>query len=200
MIFSITQTFLHQSRISHKINAIVEEKDFDLQAMRESLAHFKLKNPVYQAVKGDVIDKALGDYLNSRNTVLPLPFVRENTGIYYFGTRKVNISYERNKLTVKVGGGFLPIDEFIDNYIEIELEKFEKRHQDLSPHMKKFMAKWVGGITANPDASKERIKEALVLAAKEHKYSPGYAIKEITPKRPEYVEEARPDTPVIGED
>jgi hypothetical protein len=199
-IFSVSQTFLHQSRITHKINAIVEEKDIDLQAMRESLARFKIKNPVYQPVSRDIIDKALADYLNSRDVVLPLPFVRDSYGIYYYGTKKINISYERNKLTVKVGGGFLPIEEFIENYTEIELEKFEKKHQDLSPKMKKFLAKWAGGITGDPDAYHGKLKDALVIAAKEHKYSAGYGIKEPSPKRTESLDEKRPDTPVIGDD
>ena len=203
-VFSLSQTFLQQSRISHKVKAIVEEKDFDVQAMRESLAHFKLKNPVYHPAKTDSIDKALADYLNSRNSVLPLPFVRESFGIYYFGTKKINISQERNKLMIKVGGGFLPIDEFIDNYTEIELEKFEKRYQDIPLQMRKLMAKWVGGITGDPDLTRGDIKEALVHAAKEQKYTTAYAIKENTPKKFEkfesFEEPVRAETPIIGDD
>ena len=199
-IFAMSQTFLYESRITSKIKAIVEETDFNVQAMRESLAHIKIKNPVYQPIKADIIDKSLADYLNSRNKVLPLPFVREAYGIYFFGTRKVNISIERNKLMVKVGGGFLPIDEFIDSYTDIELEKFEKRHQEVTPSMKKLMAKWVGGLAGDPDKSRGNIREALVAAAKVHKYSPAYAVMELSPNRKDESHIIRADTPVIGED
>lgn len=198
-IFALSQTFLYQSRISFKIKAIVDETDFNVQAMRESLAFFKIKNPVYQPIKADAIDKALADYLNSRNSVLPLPFVREVYGIYLFGGRKVNISIERGKLTVKVGGGFLPIEEFIDSYTEIELEKFEKRHQDVTPRMKKLMAKWVGGLAGDPDRGNGNLRDTLVSAVRDQKYSTAYAVKEFSPKRNEIFEE-RPETPIIGDD
>ena len=50
-------------------------------------------------------------------------FVRENEGVYSFGTKKTNIKIESGNLKVRVGGGYLSIDEFVDQYLPIEFSK-----------------------------------------------------------------------------
>ena len=44
-----------------------------------------------------------------------------------FGTRRVTIKVNRGKPQVKIGGGFMPIEEFIDQHGPTELEKLECR-------------------------------------------------------------------------
>ena len=41
-------------------------------------------------------------------------FTRESEGVYEFGTRRVYVRVDKDKINVRVGGGFLSIDEFID--------------------------------------------------------------------------------------
>lgn len=41
-------------------------------------------------------------------------FVRSSEGVYTFGTRKVKMFLENGKLRVRVGGGFLSLQEFLD--------------------------------------------------------------------------------------
>ena len=53
-------------------------------------------------------------------------FLRESEGIYSFGSKKVYIKMDRDKISVRVGGGYLSIDEFIDIYTPQELEKLER--------------------------------------------------------------------------
>ena len=44
-------------------------------------------------------------------------FLRESEGVYQFGQKRVYIKVEAgNKLLVRVGGGFIGIDEFIQGY------------------------------------------------------------------------------------
>ena len=54
-------------------------------------------------------------------------FVRESPGVYTFGTKKVFIKVYNNRIMVRVGGGYLSIDEFLEQYTVLELEKLEKR-------------------------------------------------------------------------
>ena len=54
-------------------------------------------------------------------------FTRESEGIYEFGTSKVHISLNRDKLQIKVGGGYLSVDEFLDQYTSAELSKLERK-------------------------------------------------------------------------
>ena len=67
--------------------------------------------------------------------------------------------------------------------------------------MKKLMAKWVGGITGDPDSVRTNIRDVLVNAAKDQKYSLAFVVKEASPKRDEINENIdRIGTPVIGDD
>ena len=65
-------------------------------------------------------------------------FMRESQGVYEFGSRKILVKVEKNKIQIKVGGGFLGIDEFLDQYTPAELEKVERRDP-----LKKFSEKVV---------------------------------------------------------
>ena len=53
-------------------------------------------------------------------------FLREAEGIYRFGHKRVAIRVENNKIVVRVGGGYLSIDEFIDQYKPTELSRIER--------------------------------------------------------------------------
>ena len=50
-------------------------------------------------------------------------FFRVEPGVYSFGTRRVNIKQEQGKLKVRVGGGWIGVDEFLDQYTPEELER-----------------------------------------------------------------------------
>jgi hypothetical protein len=54
-------------------------------------------------------------------------FERESEGIYVFGSKKTSIKFENNDLKVRVGGGYLSIEEFVAQYLPLELEKLNKK-------------------------------------------------------------------------
>lgn len=203
-VFSISQTFLQQKRIFDKVKIIVEEKEMEVEAMRTAVFDLKSSNPVYFPVSDDPIDQAVADYFNSRDEVLLVPFLRESFGVYIYGSKKIMVSIERGKLIVKVGGGFLPIEVFLENYTDTELEKFDKKELDASPKMKKFMAKWVGGLNPVAD-SPQKIKERLIKAMEGHKFTQAYAVRETKPqpvikKHEDFLTPPRAETPIIEED
>jgi hypothetical protein len=41
-------------------------------------------------------------------------FQREGEGVYLFGTKRVNIRVDNNNINVRVGGGYLSVEEFIE--------------------------------------------------------------------------------------
>ena len=83
---------------------------------------------IYISEKDDQIDKVLGDYLNNypERKNLKIMFMRESEGVYQFGSRRVMVKVERGKIQIKVGGGFLSIDEFLEQYIPVELERLAR--------------------------------------------------------------------------
>jgi len=168
-VFSLTETYLQEHRIFKILQSHSEEKEYEVNAMRQVVAEVKRQYPVYSPKTEDPIDSALADYLNLRDEPLLVPFTRESAGVYLFGTRRVLVKFERSKLSVKVGGGFLPIEDFIAAYSDSEVEKLNSRNTETSPRMKKFMAKWVGGLVRESSHSPERIREDLVEASRNHK-------------------------------
>jgi hypothetical protein len=41
-------------------------------------------------------------------------FVREAQGVYTFGDKRIAVRVEKKKINVRVGGGYLSLDEFLD--------------------------------------------------------------------------------------
>lgn len=76
-------------------------------------------------VKGDAIDMRLAEYINNYpdRSRLKIMFQRESEGVYLFGTKRVNIRVDNNNINVRVGGGYLSIDKFIEQYTPSEVEK-----------------------------------------------------------------------------
>ena len=63
-------------------------------------------------------------------------FMRESEGVYQFGSKRVGVKVDKEKINIRVGGGYLSIDEFLDQYTPAELEKLERRDP-----MKRFSEK-----------------------------------------------------------
>jgi hypothetical protein len=78
--------------------------------------------PVYKAAAGDEVDKMLSDVLARLG--LNLPINRLGGGYYMFGTKKIYCKIINGKLVVRVGGGYMGIEEFIGVYGTQEAEKY----------------------------------------------------------------------------
>lgn len=51
----------------------------------------------------------------------PLPMKRLGDGNYLFGTKKIYAKIMNGKLVIRVGGGFMSIEEFIATYSDFEV-------------------------------------------------------------------------------
>lgn len=80
-------------------------------------------------MKDDFVDKKLAEYINNypERNKLKIMFMRESEGVYSFGTKKVAVKVEKDNIKIRVGGGFLSIDEFLDQYTPLEIEKLERK-------------------------------------------------------------------------
>ena len=101
----------------------------EVETLKAYVLDLKARIAVYVPVKADPIDKHLADYINNfpDRSKLKIMFMRESEGVYEFGSRRIAVKVERGRIEIKVGGGFLSIDEFLDQYTPIELEKLERK-------------------------------------------------------------------------
>ena len=127
----------------------LKEAETEIETLKHYIIELKQRIAVYIPVKDDAIDRKLAEYINNypERAKLKIMFMRESEGIYQFGTRRVYVRVEKDKINskldtfslifiVRVGGGYLSIDEFLDQYTPAELEKLERKDP-----LKKFSEK-----------------------------------------------------------
>lgn len=101
-----------------------------METIIEYIQEMNRMNMMYIPVEQDKIDSLLGDMISkggkdhgdnlSRSKLL---FVRESEGVYTYCKKKVFMKNEQDKLIIRVGGGFMSLDEFVENFNPIQLLK-----------------------------------------------------------------------------
>ena len=108
----------------------VRNLELENVTLKNYIIDLKARVAVYVPVKDDPIDQKVAEYINSypdRNK-LKIMFMRESEGVYEFGSKRVNVRIEKGgKIKIRVGGGYLSIDEFLDQFTPAELEKLERK-------------------------------------------------------------------------
>lgn len=76
-------------------------------------------------MKDDPVDRRLAEYINNAPYKLRdhMKFERESEGIYKYGKKRVFMKIEKDHIIIRVGGGYLTIEEFIEQYCDTEASK-----------------------------------------------------------------------------
>jgi len=112
--------------------------EVEIETLKNYIIELKQRIAVYIPIKDDTIDKKLAEFINNypERNKLKIMFMRETEGVYQFGTKRVAVRVDKDKINIRVGGGYLSIDEFLDQYTPAELEKLERKDP-----LKKFSEK-----------------------------------------------------------
>ena len=102
---------------------LIQDKDKIIEIMNRRIRE-KQNKPVFVLPKGDLIDQMLSHYVNQANC--PVPIRKIGNGFYLFGTKKIYAKILNGKLVIRVGGGFMIIEEFIATYADTEMNKIAK--------------------------------------------------------------------------
>jgi hypothetical protein len=122
-ISELEAKFLKVQMMQIEILKALKDTEFDLEAalmeiqtLKQYIIDLKARIAVYIPVKGDTVDRKLAEYINNfpDRQKLKIMFMRESDGVYQFGTKKVHVRVDKDKINVRVGGGYLSIDEFLD--------------------------------------------------------------------------------------
>lgn len=76
---------------------------------------------IYIGHKMDVIDEHLSRYINGypEREKMKILFLRESEGVYQFGQKRIYLKIDKGEqIQVRVGGGYMHIDEFLEKYTE----------------------------------------------------------------------------------
>jgi len=83
----------------------------------------------YKPHKNDAVDEMIGEFLNREQVSVRIK--RLGDGYYKFGTKKIFAKIINGKLVIRVGGGYMTIEEFVKFYGQHELTKMAKHQQHL---------------------------------------------------------------------
>ena len=146
----------------------MKDNEAEIEQLRQYIIDLKSRIAVYIPVKGDTIDKKLAEYINNYpdRQKLKIMFMRESEGVYQFGTKRVYVKCAKDKIEIKVGGGFLSLDEFLDQYTPVELEKLERKDPMRRMTDRIALQKTLGRVanvspTASPTRAGPRKKTAV---------------------------------------
>ncbi|CDW86350.1 gas2 domain containing protein [Stylonychia lemnae] len=116
----------------------LKDAEIEIETLKNYIIELKQRIAVYIPVKDDVIDKKLAEFINNYpdRQKLKIMFLRESEGVYQFGSKRVAVRVDKDKINIRVGGGYLSIDEFLDQYTPAELDKMERKDP-----LKKFSEK-----------------------------------------------------------
>lgn len=117
------------NKTSLDLLSTVKELETEVDTLKGFIIDLKSRAVFYVPDKNDLVDIKLAEFINSYpdRQKLRVMFQRDLPGHYTFGTRKVAIKIEREKLMCKAGGAYLFIDKFLEVYMTLETEKMVKK-------------------------------------------------------------------------
>jgi hypothetical protein len=170
-------------QLIYKFSTAVEERDDEIDQLKHMVVMIKNRNPMYVPVEGDVVDEALAEYLNNRTETIPVPFYRQDFEIYVFGTKRIFVKLDCGRIAIRVGGGFMQLEDFLEIYTKQELEKIEARINRGSPSKaRKLLGKIADAHLG--EQSMSPLRAARILSGvMEQSYTTCFGVKENSPER-----------------
>lgn len=139
---------VHQAnKTSLELLQHLKDAELEIETLRAYIIELKHRIAVYIPVDNDAVDQKLAEYINNypeRNR-LKVMFLRESSGVYQFGAKRVYVKVEKDKIYIRVGGGYLTIDEFLDLYTPLEIEKLERKSPLKKAETKKLVYQTIAG-------------------------------------------------------
>ena len=127
-IITMEEKVYKSNKISLELLKQLKEAEVEIGSLQQYIVDLKQRIAVYIPMKDDPVDKKLAEYINNypERSKLKIMFMRESEGVYQFGSKRVAVKVEKLGIKIRVGGGYLSIDEFLDQYTPVELEKLQR--------------------------------------------------------------------------
>ena len=129
-IVRLEDKFFESKKTSLELLKGLKDSENEIDMLKQYIIDLKSRIAVYIPAKGDVIDKKMAEYINNYpdRQKLKIMFMRESEGVYQFGTKRIGVKVAKDKIEIRVGGGFLSIDEFLDQYTDRKSTRLNSSH------------------------------------------------------------------------
>lgn len=146
------------SKIGDLMNTVLE-KDSETEHVKAIMSEIKERHPPYIPSLDDPVDVALFEFIKSSEDPIPVPFTREEEGVYLFGTKRVFLKLENGNLAIRIGGGFTSIQNFVEVYTPIELERQEEVVEEVAPKFRNSQSRFAN----SPQKGMSPLRAARIL-------------------------------------
>ena len=128
-VLELEEKVYRANKTSLELLRQLKDSEQENTTLRDHIDDLRSRIAVYIPVKQDNVDKKLAEFINNypERQKLKILFMRESEGVYQFGTKRVHVKCEGGGIKIRVGGGYLSIDEFLDQYTPTELQKLERK-------------------------------------------------------------------------
>jgi len=81
----------------------LKDAEIEIETLKNYIIELKQRIAVYIPVKDDVIDKKLAEFINNYpdRQKLKIMFLRESEGVYQFGSKRVAVRVDKDKINSK---------------------------------------------------------------------------------------------------
>ena len=115
-VLQVEEKFYETSKQNLELLTQLKDTEVEVETLKQYIIDLKSRVAVYIPVRDDPTDKRLAEYINNypERQKLKVMFLRESEGVYEFGSRRIAVKVDNEKINIRVGGGYLSIDEFLD--------------------------------------------------------------------------------------
>ena len=93
----------YSTRKSLELLRQLKDAETEIETLKHYIIELKQRIAVYIPVKEDAIDRKLAEYINNypERAKLKIMFMRESEGIYRFGSKRVYVRVDKDKINSK---------------------------------------------------------------------------------------------------
>lgn len=83
----------------------LKDSEVEIETLKNYIIELKQKIAVYIPIKDDPIDKKIAEFINNypERQKLKIMFMRESEGVYQFGSKRVGVRVDKDKINSKLG-------------------------------------------------------------------------------------------------
>jgi len=102
-IYALDEKVYKANKTSLELLKQLKDAEVENETLKNYIIDLKQKIAVYIPVKDDPIDKRLAEFINNypERQKLKIMFMRESEGVYQFGTKKVAVRVDKDKINSK---------------------------------------------------------------------------------------------------
>ena len=102
-IFALEDKVYKANKTSLELLRQLKDAEVEIETLKNYIIELKQRIAVYIPVKDDAIDKKLAEFINNypERQKLKIMFMRESEGVYQFGTKRVAVRVDKDKINSK---------------------------------------------------------------------------------------------------